>query len=627
MMNEESGNQNPVEKSSSPAAQSNSDAKEEKNESDSRVEEQPVIKDEVEEAEEEEEEPVSENVAEKAAEPMDSDEAKYPSESIQKDEPMEVDATPSVRLTSEEPVPSSSNTIDDPLVSRLAEVVKTDSEPPANANSGEVTSESESTGAKTSTLSTENLISVLEGSNDKELVDAAKGAVQASESQPQIAAVEGEPQMQMQISTPTSQPVPESKPQQSISDLPPPKMNRKYIYKLKSKTGKVLRYVSSVPIVLKRPVISLTKMEEEEEDDDDDETRIEASGKTVKTEADDADSDNSTKENNVKANDASMGVTGPRLARKRGRPPLSQKAPVITIDDNSPEAVADGNESFKSVAGSSGSTPSYGVQTRKRQLKFLPDGRVVTPTGKKYKSAAAAAAAAVAEAASSSKVAQDENRSSDTDVLTESDEGSQSDRKTKKLSEATKKFTSLERKISEKKGSSKKVFDYESYFREKSATSTETKDAKKKVSETPKSMPAKTLNLVRNSASTPSVSKIVTTPTNNSSASTSTPASANKNAVDPAQLLSSLIGVPIFPHQLNIVKFKPKVIQDRKTMSTQKNVTFVDETTSKKSATVSQPMQQQRSTSFRVSSKPSLQKILPKPLSSSDRFVNLIYGI
>lgn len=627
-MNEESGDQEKGDTSASPSteiAPTADTTKEAENETETQSEEQSLVENEAKETE-----PDAEEVAGKAAESVDVDEAKSPAKSTQAVEQMEVDAGRPVKSTSPEPVPSSSSAADDPLASKLAKVVKTGSESPADANSSLVTPETAQKDENTPALSTENLISMLEGSVDQEPSDVAQDTEPMPDSQPQVAAAESEPQ----VSTSASQSVPESKPQQSMTDLPPPKMNRKYIYKLKSKTGKVLKYVSSVPIVLKRPVISLTKMvEEEEEEDNDDETKNEVAGKAARTEADDVDSDNSTKENNVKANDASKGVIGPRIARKRGRPPLLQKAPVITLDDSpSPDPVADSKEPFKSAAGGSGgSTPSYGVQTRKRQLKFLPDGRVVTPAGKKYKSAAAATAAAVAAAASSSKaVARDENQSSDTDVLTESDDGSQSDRKTKKLPAAAKKFTPLDRKVGEKKGPSKKVFDYDSYFREKSATLTEAKDAKqvataKKVAETPKSTPAKTPNPPRNNASTPVTSKAAFTPTNNLSAGTSTPASAStsKNAVDPAQLLSSLIGVSIFPHQLNVVKFKPKVIQDRKTMSAQKNVTFVDETSNKKSAASSQPLQQPRNTSFRVSSKPSLQKILPKPVSTPDRFVYL----
>lgn len=596
-------------------ASATADAKATPTEGETPVKEQSLVENEAKEAKA----AAGEVTDEAAGEPMNVDKAKSPAQPTQAVETKEVEG--GVESTSPEPTPGSSSAPDDPLASRLAKVVKSGSKSAADTSS---TPESAPKDASESALSTKTLLSVLEDSFDKEQTDVAEDA---AKSQPQAAASQESTPASQSVSessqsvpeSSTSQPVPESSTsqsapstQQSLTDLPPPKMNRKYIYKLKSKTGKVLKYVSSVPIVLKRPVISLTKMEQEEESDTTEEEKTEATGKAARTEAEDVDSDNSTKENNVKANDASKGVVGPRIARKRGRPPLLQKAPVITLDDSpSPDPVTEAKEPFKSVASGS-STPSYGVQTRKRQLKFLPDGRVVTPAGKKYKSAAAAAAAAVAAAASSSKALEE---SSDTDVLTESDDGSQSDRKTKKLPVATKKVTPVDRKVLEKKGSAKKVFDYESCFRENSTP--EAKDAKqsvpaKKVVETPKSTP-KPVNPPR---STPVTTKAAATPTNNSATSTPTP----KNTVDPAQLLSSLIGVSIFPHQLNVVKFKPKVIQDRKTMSAQKNVTFVDETSNKKSSAASQP-QQPRNSSFRANAKPSLQKILPKPLSTPDRFV------
>lgn len=619
---------------------------------------------------------VNETVAESVAETADLDATQKSPESTQTEEQMEVDpmqpavgsSTPEDELLSNE------------LADKLAEVTRTDLEPTGVDNLSP-DNDSEVAGKEainTAPLTTENLLSVLEDLPDRESSDMVENAESVPESGPQAAAAQSQantedatsksqsqstpaqsqsttsaekqseeaaakrkaaapsaqtqaeapPSASQPVSTPDGQPESSGKAQQSASELPPPKSSRKYVYKLRSKSGKVLQYTSSVPITLKKPVITLVKMDEGE-DDNNEGAKSAVPRKATRTEAEEVDSDNSTKENNVKANDASTPGTGPRIARKRGRPPLSQKTPVITHDDHhTPDVASNSKDTFKSAAaGSSTSTAAtYGMQTRKRQLKFLPDGRIVAPAGKKYKSAAA-----VSAAVSSAKAAREENPSSDSDVLTDSDSGSQSDRKTKKPPQAvvpaTKKIAPPERKVGVEKPGIKKVFDYESLFRERSGMPSTTPSGGKtpsiikKVVETPKSAAAKPFNAGRNLM--PSSSKSTPTP----SSSPATPTSANKNQVDPAQLLSSLIGVTILAHQLNVVKFKPKVIQDRKTVSAQKNVTFVDDSSkssNKKSLSVTGQKEtqsqtilpSQRSASFRPTPRTQLQRILPKPLPS-----------
>lgn len=348
---------------------------------------------------------------------------------------------------------------------------------------------------------------------------------------------------------------PEKKPE-------PSKASKRYIYKLKSKSGKVLKYTSTVPIVLKKPVIMLTKMVEEE-------AKSDYSSKSV-NEIDEVDSDSSTKEN-MKENDA-LNDNKSRVV-KRGRPKgVSHK-----------KLSASSEERNSSDTGDSKNTPAFGMQTRKRQIKFLPDGRVVTP-GKRSK-------------------LEYESKYSEESSLTESDEDSDSDfdydvnvdRKVNK-SNSSKKYTPAEKQSTEKKGKFKKVFDFESYFREK--TSTAAAETREQGEKTTNKMPETSKNkLVSNSSTVPTSKKVT--------------------SVDPAQLLSSLIGVPIAPSQLNVVKFKPKVIQERTNAiaSTTKKVTFEEEKT--KRSTPSNQTELLKNTPFKVVSKPTFQKILPKPSSNT----------
>ncbi|XKL60807.1 hypothetical protein PGB90_007864 [Kerria lacca] len=344
---------------------------------------------------------------------------------------------------------------------------------------------------------------------------------------------------------------------------------KRYIYRLKAKSGKVLKYTSTIPIVLKKPVITLTKMEEE--------VKSECSEKMTENETDDIDSDNSTKENNNKENDASGdGVV--RNARKRGRRrPLLQKTPVFTLDDRNSSDTTDNKDDFRNKM-----TPSFTMQTRKRQLKFLPDGRIVTP-GKKVKS-------------ETTKKSRSDSSTSESDF--DSDEDSQLSRKFKK-STTVKKFNPTERKNTEKKGKIKKIFDFESYIREKSGlTSPEVQDQSTSTSK-------KTVEVQIKTDSKETTSKKIT-------------------AVDPAQLLSSLIGVPISPSQLNIVKFKPKIIQERinNNTLTPKKVTFQDERSKK--STEGNSTELVKTTPCKLVSKPIFQKILPKPQTTIERTTPIV---
>ncbi len=336
-----------------------------------------------------------------------------------------------------------------------------------------------------------------------------------------------------------------------------PQSAKRYVYKLKAKSGRVLQYTSNVPIVLKKPVIKLTKMD----------PKAEYSSKVAENEADDLDSDNSMKENNVK-NEGSVAQTPARVVKKRGRPPLSQRTPVITLDDRNSSDTADSKEEPKKS--------SFTMQTRKRQLKFLPDGRLVTP-GKKSRE-------------SDAKTVESDTLSSDSDM--ETDEEPQ----------GTKKFSPVVQKANEKKKKFKKVFDYESFAREKTGSPLS------EGSETTK--PKSSLN------------KIVEIQKNNSGlGGAGTP--TKKPMIDPAQLLSSLIGVPIANHQLNIVKFKPKIIQERTPhLATTKRLNWQETGTPKLTTLNSELL---KNTPYKVVSKQTFQKILPKPITfSSDKGTQVV---
>lgn len=445
----------------------------------------------------------------------------------------EKDTTDAVAVES-----ASENDTNDEIQNMIKELTDpADTAPPAPHDT-----EKPQTGRET----TENLLSVLEDEIEKP---------STSEPPPVVTSTVAPPK------EPASAPVATT----STEGIVKPTKPKKYLYKLKSKTGKILHYTSTVPITLKRPVIHLTKMEDTSKP-------ANPLRKLIDSDKDDVHSDNFTKENNVKENEAPNDNVMRTTIRKKGRPPLASKIPpVITLDGNS----SDTTEDFRNK-----STPSFSMQTRKRQLKFLPDGRLIAPE-KRIKSD------------------DQKGESSDSDVDIISSDGEQL--AAKKLEPLTKKFQpppKVNNSFGERR-KYKKVFDFESYYREKTGV-------------TP---PA---NLVRAQGgktftSLTPIRKIIDTPRPKSIAPSSSLAPKKASSVDPAQLLSSLIGVPITASQLNVVKFKPKIIQERTNnvvASTPKKVTFEDEKQKFTSANQSELL---KSTPFKIVSKPTYQKILPKP--------------
>lgn len=476
-----------------------------------------------------------------------SDEIKEESVPVTEEDSI-VDAAAATATANEESTPE--------VAEELKEMLKDIESAEPNAS----TQDSKTATSPPGKVTTENLISVLEDEPAEKKVASGGG---------------GEPSTSEKASASANKP-------------------KKYLYKLKSKTGKVLRYTSNVPITLKRPVIHLTKMEEIKS-----ETPKTA---TTAAEKEDADSDNSTKENNAKENTPTSET---KVPRKKGRPPLSSKPVVITLDEK--------NEMKNRQ------TPIFSMQTRKRQLKFLPDGRLVTPE-KRLK------------AEEEKKLSKSGTSSSDSDIELISSEDESSKGKKPELQKKFNKATAAaatsaaeHRKTPAstpgEKRKYKKVFDYESYYREKtgipppanliSATSTATATATTiTVGDKDKMLAAKKLMPMSDATSKP---KPIA------------PANANiapkkPSSVDPAQLLSSLIGVPITQSQLNVVKFKPKFIQERVNLvtSTPKKVTFEEDRSQQQQQKLNTPNQSEllKSTPFKIVSKPTFQKILPKPSPS-----------
>ncbi|XP_065220355.1 WASH complex subunit 2-like [Planococcus citri] len=442
---------------------------------------------------------------------------------------------------------------------------------------------------------TENLISVLEGDMEGQVKEKpSKTTSRPAKAAPPAATATGSGD--------------------AAAAIKPPKP-KKYLYKLKSKTGKILHYTSTVPITLKRPIIHLTKMP-------DTSSKSDPVRKIIGAEMD-VDSDNSTKENNVKENEAPNDNVI-RVVKKKGRPPLSSRPPppVITLDGNASDTGEDTRNK---------SSTSFSMQTRKRQLKFLPDGRLVTPQKRvkpddKNESTSSsdsdidiisdgekAAEPAAANKAGTPKKSEITIASvTGAAVTTPAAPSSLSIASTSTGTIATqKKFKSGEtiktNSLTGERRKYKKVFDYESYYREKTGVSSQATVVRTPIGN--KSF-ASNLTPIRKLGDTPKLKPILP-------ANSATP--KKSSSVDPAQLLSSLIGVPISSSQLNVVKFKPKVIQERANTiiaSTPKKVTFQDDRNVKH--VPAQQSELLKSTPFKIVSKPTYQKILPKP-SSADK--------
>lgn len=337
---------------------------------------------------------------------------------------------------------------------------------------------------------------------------------------------------------------------------PAPARKKKYVYKLKSKAGGVLMYTSYVPIVLKKPRITLT--------------RIDLST-MVKDEA-------ATKgRGKRKAPAASPVVNG-----KRGRPAKKAASPAI-VEDAADTTDAKLDES-----------KSFGMQTRKRKLKFLPDGRLLCVAKRRRSSSSTSTASSIDDDDPPAKESTDEDWEATGEDLKELHAISESNEPLPEIRSAGKSQNS------------------------KSTKSVTPKQAK---AATPKPAPPKPAPKLVKSASpklvkyaTPKLSKLSAVLAQDgagkvffaSKATGGTVASTpTRGIVNPAQLLSTLLGVTIRPSQLNMVRFKPKSVQ-KQHPSMQKTMVLTGEELKGVAANF------RAAAGAKTTPKPLMQKILPK---------------
>lgn len=285
----------------------------------------------------------------------------------------------------------------------------------------------------------------------------------------------------------------------------PRKRAKKYVYRLKSKSGgRMLTYTSTTPIVLMKPQICLTRI------------RVETNGVLTGSDSftDEVDSDVSSAK--AKRRRANSFVNG---KRKKGRPSVYEKKieKLSVLNDlKSPDADA--------KAG--GSNSSFGMQTRKRKLKFTPDGRLVS-AGKRHKG-------------------------SSTEEISDDDGGppakDSSDDEWRATDDDLQKFSYTGRRLPERRMADRAA---KSEALRKVATPKAATTPKIAPKTTPKVTPAP------NNVAAEILDKL-------NGVSPASPApSSPKSAVAPAQLFSKLLGIPILPSQLRIEYFKPKNLQQR----------------------------------------------------------------
>ncbi|XP_065207061.1 uncharacterized protein LOC135836266 [Planococcus citri] len=293
-------------------------------------------------------------------------------------------------------------------------------------------------------------------------------------------------------------------PAKSVSSSSPKEMPRsmskqkKFVYRLKSKNGRILSYVSDVPIVLKKPVIRLDKMTQ-------------------------ADAERLSKQ----------------FAAEKKRQLRSNTKLLDTGDDlNKPD-------------GNSTSQKSYGIRTRKRQLKFLPDGRQVK--GKKPK-----------RYSSSSSLSSLNDDDLDKPVVTSDEDYHEDINMTPLSSDDDVKNTSLKSTNSKKLTSPRVAVGRNSSFNNKKDiknTSTPSVTLQSKV------IPNTSQPIQIKSVST-AATKVISNTNSVQNKKTSTPstkaipntnAAAKKIGLDPAAVFATLLRIPIASHQLTVRRFKPKI--------------------------------------------------------------------
>ncbi|KAK7575931.1 hypothetical protein V9T40_012217 [Parthenolecanium corni] len=339
-------------------------------------------------------------------------------------------------------------------------------------------------------------------------------------------------------------------PAESAQNSVAPRKTKRYMYKLKSKK-QVLRYFSSVPIVLKKPCINLTRIDLG--------AMLKANGGT------------SVRGKRTKRSASISSVVNGK--RGRGRPSLSEKKP------STPSSTL--HHSVDVAANSNDSNSSYGMQTRKRKLKFAPDGRIMGGAKRQRDFSPSSSSA-------SSEIG---DNGDDPPPKESSDEDWQAtDADLKELHSADKEIlTPTPRKPATKCATSHSA---------KLATPQSTKSV------IPQSVRVATaLSKAEHNAGKTFVQKNTA---DKHIGSLSKALQNQMKPVNPAQLLSTLLGVTIRPSQLNMVRFKPKYLK-KHNPSLQKTVivTGGKPNSPKDEVKTSTPLKM-------ATPKPLMQKILPK---------------
>lgn len=311
---------------------------------------------------------------------------------------------------------------------------------------------------------------------------------------------------------------------QTTPESEKPAKQKRFLYRLKSKNGKILTYTSDVPIRLKRPHISVTKMTQA----DAERLSKQFAEETRKRSKEGNRRENDKKRPVVVEEIKKNPITVDEIKKKPATVDETKKKPVALEEKKKKNAVSiekpgvslrSGNSTNVKLDAESSvtpATPTCGVQTRKRQIKFLSDGRVVKDKKSRRESTSSSTSLSSSSASDNEK----ESSSSDED------------------------YTELSEFIKFKKNR-KPV----------KKTSPQNKSDTSQV----KTAPAAKSN---KSTKADSTSVIKTTQIANFSQQ-GTSEHAKKLPIDPALLLSSLLGVKILPSQLNTSQFKPKALKER----------------------------------------------------------------
>lgn len=328
-----------------------------------------------------------------------------------------------------------------------------------------------------------------------------------------------------------------------------------YLYKLKSYSGSELHFTSPTSVTFIKPVITLTKLDEKKYlNSPNDELSPQAQEPCTQEPPIASSSSHTSPEPSLMKNEENVDVS---LKKESS---VEMKSDSFAKNSTPLENDEKVNHSLKeesavekrTIFTAENSTPAFTMQTRKKRLKFLPDGTLVTPK----QELAAESSSPSHETKNSKKRSfrrnaslQHLSQSVEKKSKTASDNRNISKPSPKEAKSVESQIKKVEIKPSVQ-GSSKyipkqntqykkpqKIFDYDSYYREKSNME-DNDQAEKNVLPTPnkKHKVAVALSRVK---------------------SISQSAKSGELVVNPAQLLSCLLGTPITQDQIRTVRFKP----------------------------------------------------------------------